>query len=133
MKRYCGVFRTVGDRRLGDHLLAGLEALLPPLLPAAPSLPHPDVTALAALAAEVTRLRGLPPPPDHHTAGGGREEAAAAAAAAAALVETEMLRFLGDGVAPADCVRCAPALLAALSAPAGAPAPVPPATTSTAP
>mmetsp|Transcript_14522 Transcript_14522/g.19071 ORF Transcript_14522/g.19071 Transcript_14522/m.19071 type:complete len:541 (-) Transcript_14522:1239-2861(-) len=26
---YCGIFETVGDRRLGDHLLAGIEAMLP--------------------------------------------------------------------------------------------------------
>eukprot|EP00299_Pterocystis_sp_00344_P007583 c2519_g1_i1.p1 GENE.c2519_g1_i1~~c2519_g1_i1.p1 ORF type:complete len:1392 (+),score=412.82 c2519_g1_i1:290-4177(+) len=26
--RYCGVFETVGDRRLGDHLLIGLEKLI---------------------------------------------------------------------------------------------------------
>jgi len=26
---YCGVFRTFGDRRLGDHLLQGLEMLIP--------------------------------------------------------------------------------------------------------
>ena len=31
--RWCAVFKTIGDRRLGDHLLAGLELLLPWLLP----------------------------------------------------------------------------------------------------
>ena len=25
IERFCGVFRTAGDRRLGDHLLAGLK------------------------------------------------------------------------------------------------------------
>eukprot|EP00298_Acanthocystis_sp_HF-20_P016892 c21618_g2_i1.p1 GENE.c21618_g2_i1~~c21618_g2_i1.p1 ORF type:complete len:755 (-),score=269.09 c21618_g2_i1:58-2058(-) len=27
--RYCGVYETIGDRRLGDHLIAGLEIILP--------------------------------------------------------------------------------------------------------
>ena len=34
--RYCGVFRTKGDRRLGDHLLGGLELLLKDVWPLNP-------------------------------------------------------------------------------------------------
>jgi hypothetical protein len=29
VERYCAIFETVGDRRLGDHLLVGIERLLP--------------------------------------------------------------------------------------------------------
>ena len=31
--RYCSIFRTLGDRRLADHVLRGLEILLPQLVP----------------------------------------------------------------------------------------------------
>ena len=33
VEKYCGVFETLGEKRLASHLLPGLEALLPLLFP----------------------------------------------------------------------------------------------------
>ena len=33
LAKYCGLFETLGERRLGSHLVPGLEALLPDLFP----------------------------------------------------------------------------------------------------
>eukprot|EP00042_Codosiga_hollandica_P017814 m.50213 g.50213 ORF g.50213 m.50213 type:complete len:523 (+) comp48082_c0_seq1:103-1671(+) len=35
--RYCGIFETIGDRRLSDHVLRGLELLLPELILSSPT------------------------------------------------------------------------------------------------
>jgi hypothetical protein len=35
--RFCGVYKTLGDRRLADHVLRGLELLLPALFPEVPA------------------------------------------------------------------------------------------------
>ncbi len=32
IKKYCGLFETFSDRRLGDHVIVGLEMLLPTLV-----------------------------------------------------------------------------------------------------
>ena len=50
--RYCGVFRTKGDRRLGDHLLGGLELLLKDIWPL-------NARELWQLAHEINTRRGL--------------------------------------------------------------------------
>ena len=33
LTKYCGLFETLGERRLGSHLVPGLESLLPDLFP----------------------------------------------------------------------------------------------------
>jgi len=33
VEKYCGVFETLGEKRLASHLLLGVEALLPLLFP----------------------------------------------------------------------------------------------------
>ena len=33
VEKYCGVFETLGEKRLASHLLPGVEALLPLLFP----------------------------------------------------------------------------------------------------
>ena len=33
LAKYCGLFETLGERRLGSHLIPGLESLLPDLFP----------------------------------------------------------------------------------------------------
>ena len=33
VEKYCGVFETLGEKRLASHLLSGLEVLLPLLFP----------------------------------------------------------------------------------------------------
>ena len=33
VEKYCGVFETLGEKRLASHLLPGLEVLLPLLFP----------------------------------------------------------------------------------------------------
>lgn len=43
LKKFCGVFETLGEKRLASHLLPGLEALLPLLFP---SVSHDQVLAL---------------------------------------------------------------------------------------
>ena len=55
-QKCCGLFRTVGDRRAGDHLIAGLTKLFPRMVPAA--------CLSAALRPAILRSRG----------GGGEDE-----------------------------------------------------------
>jgi hypothetical protein len=89
--RFCGVFRTRGDRRLGDHLLGGLEQLLAELWPLNPR-------ELWQLAAEVNARRGLREPRDERAAEGANAEAPPDGDWG--VVATDMLPFLAEPPPP---------------------------------
>ena len=103
--RFCGVFSTAGDRRLGDHLLGGLEVLLPCLLPL-------DAAGLKQLARDVNARRGLSSSSGGGSGGGsGGADVGADVGAdgeAGELFPTDMLRFVAEPPPPpADCVDLA--------------------------